>query len=147
MNTEDPEYPPLMNRMVPPHPSRTHRLAVILAPLMMLAIAASAIATVYYQVLEMHTAGMLAMALCAALIGAGKYGEWRSLQDLRAHQGLLCFICTYPLDTVQGDRCPECGQRFTPKHLRTKWAQHFPMLKWKEWCPRDVPPLYSEGHG
>lgn len=77
----------------------------------------------------------------------GYYAASRSYAILRRHRGLVCHYCSYPLDAIEGDRCPECGQRFEPEHLRMRWAQHFPALKGEDWCPRDVPPLDCGGHG
>ncbi|MCC6659909.1 MAG: hypothetical protein IT437_03385 [Phycisphaerales bacterium] len=122
-------------RRVPRFPSRLHRSMVWIMlgglPLMIVAI------LVGNSIPHGNAITLLgAIVYVASVLGLGWHAEARSLATIRAHRGLLCVRCCYPLDTLAHDGlCPECGAPYQRECVRAEWVMWFPALRKEPWIP------------
>ena len=72
-------------------------------------------------IIAMVLIGMLTMFGMIAYIMIRQFRVAQMLKFAAKHGFLVCDRCTYLLNEIDGDKCPECGRAFEREKLRQSW--------------------------
>jgi hypothetical protein len=113
----------------PPTPPPQHylgqtrrRLRILLCGAVGIGVAV--IASAYFLVPPPYQSLARGLAMPVALFGLSLafFRIFMKVQPVATAEGILCPTCGYVLDHLPYEgRCPECGARYSHKHLRNEW--------------------------